>query len=387
MTHEGLQQENEDLRRKLAEAEDALAAIREGRVDAIVVEGAAGPQVFSLTGAETIYRLAIEAMAEAMINVAPDGTILFCNARFSDFVATPQERLIGHDVSAYVAEEERDHFRALLQQGLQHPVKGRFALCGPGKARTPVRLSAKALPLADGISLCLLAMDLTELESSAQQIEELRLTHAELKEARRSALNIMEDMQATEKALRESEERIQQALRIGRSFTFEWQPAADRVQRSTSCADILLLSGDEAVHDTGVNFFERIHPEDRQRFRQVLQSLSPSEPTYQTEYRVLRGDGSTVMLEEIGRATFDESGRLARLTGVTTDITERKAAENAVRKHVEELHAANKELSRFNRAAVDRELRMMELKKEVNELLIRAGQRSRYLLDFEKDQS
>ncbi len=221
MRKEELQRENEELRRQLTEAEEALRAIREGQVDAIVVDGAEGAQIFSLTGAETVYRLAIETMAEAALNVSPDGTILFCNARFSEFVETPQERLIGHDVSEYVAEEDRNRFRTLLQMGLHRPANGRFVLCGPGSVRTPVRLSAYALNQPGNNSICLLALDLTELESSAQQIDELRRAQAELREARRSALNIMEDAQAAERTLRESEERMQQALRVSRSFTFD----------------------------------------------------------------------------------------------------------------------------------------------------------------------
>jgi len=61
------------------------------------------------------------------------------------------------------------------------------------------------------------------------------------------------------------------------------------------------------------------------------------------------------------------------------DISERKRAEEVLR-------STNEELSRFNRAAVGRELRMIELKKEVNELLAQAGQPQRYQLDSEGDQ-
>ena len=41
------------------------------------------------------------------------------------------------------------------------------------------------------------------------------------------------------------------------------------------------------------------------------------------------------------------------------------------------------DLARFNRAAVGREVRMIELKKEINELCAAAGQPPRYALDFE----
>ncbi len=61
------------------------------------------------------------------------------------------------------------------------------------------------------------------------------------------------------------------------------------------------------------------------------------------------------------------------------DITDRKRAEEALRE-------INEELVRFNRAAVGRELRMIELKKEVNGLCTQAGQPARYQLDFDKEQ-
>jgi GAF domain-containing protein len=57
----------------------------------------------------------------------------------------------------------------------------------------------------------------------------------------------------------------------------------------------------------------------------------------------------------------------------------------AERKRVEEnLRATNEELTRFNKTMVDRELRMVELKKEVNGLCAQAGQTLRYPLDWEK---
>ena len=50
------------------------------------------------------------------------------------------------------------------------------------------------------------------------------------------------------------------------------------------------------------------------------------------------------------------------------------------------MRRSNEELTRFNRAAVGRELRMIELKKEVNGLRARAGESLRYQTDFEEEQ-
>ena len=144
----------------------------------------------------------------------------------------------------------------------------------------------------------------------------------------------------SEIAFKQSEERIQQALCVSHSFTFEWELATDRVRRSESCATILGLTGDEAVNDTGQNYFQRVHPDDRARFVAMLDRLTPANASYTVEYRVVRGDGHVVVFEETGAATFDAAGKLARLAGVTTDSTVRKQAEDALRVSAERLRLA-----------------------------------------------
>lgn len=162
----------------------------------------------------------------------------------------------------------------------------------------------------------------------------LRSANEELTAARRAALNLMEDAigarRQTEQAgaaLQASEQRMQQALHAGHSFTFEWQPATDEVLRSASCEKILNLTGDEACHDTGQRYFERVHSDDRARFVQILRNLTPAANTYTTEYRVVGGDRNVVELEETGQATFDAVGTLQQVVGITTDVTKRKRAE------------------------------------------------------------
>jgi len=56
--------ENEDLRQRLREAEELIEAIRTGAVDALAVQGAEGPRIFTLEGADQGYRTLIEQMNE-----------------------------------------------------------------------------------------------------------------------------------------------------------------------------------------------------------------------------------------------------------------------------------------------------------------------------------
>ena len=103
--------------------------------------------------------------------------------------------------------------------------------------------------------------------------------------------------------------------------------------------------------------------------------IAASEGRYKEEGWRLRKDGSSFMAEVIITAIRDDSGKLRGFSKITHDITERKRAEEEILRHVDELE-------RFNRATVGREIRMVELKKEVNELLDRAGEDLRYPLDF-----
>ena len=152
--------------------------------------------------------------------------------------------------------------------------------------------------------------------------------------------SIFEDIterKQSEIALQESEQRIQQALHISRSFTFDWRPVTDQVIRSSSCAAILKLTDDEAVNDTGDHYFQSIHPDDRSRFGRILGDLTPACDSYTAEYRYMCKDGSVITLEETARAFFDSSGKMLRLVGVATDITSRKAFEQALQRAHDEL--------------------------------------------------
>lgn len=138
------------------------------------------------------------------------------------------------------------------------------------------------------------------------------------------------DILQAQKALREGEERLRAAAEVGRMYAWEWDPATDSVRRSAECAGILGLTG--AVGEgLAEDYFSLIHPEDRAKLWALANSLTPKEPTYRTEYRRFRPDGVLLWLEESGRAKFNAEGKMARLVGMTADITERKQAEEEVR--------------------------------------------------------
>src|ERR1700712_952944 len=99
--------EVEDLRARLLEAEETLRAIRRGEVDALVVSGTRGDQIFTLMGADHSYRIFLEEMHEGAATLTADGVILYCNRCFAEIVGMALEDVVGNPLSRFVRESDR----------------------------------------------------------------------------------------------------------------------------------------------------------------------------------------------------------------------------------------------------------------------------------------
>jgi two-component system CheB/CheR fusion protein len=98
----------------------------------------------------------------------------------------------------------------------------------------------------------------------------------------------------------------------------------------------------------------------------------------------VRKDGSRFWASVTITVVRDDNGRKMGFSKIIRDLTEQKRSEEEIGRQTEEVCLRNEELTRLNRVMEGRELRMIELKKEVNELCGRLGQPPLYLLDFEK---
>ena len=148
------------LRARLADAEDVLRAIRDGEVDALVVRGPAGDQVFTLHGDEDPYRALVEEMHEGAVVLSDRGDILYSNARFAALVGKPLEAVIGTRIERFLKASEWDDFDRLLRSGSG---RCRSSLIGPGSRAFDVSLSLATTSSRSGLQRNLIVTDLTEL--------------------------------------------------------------------------------------------------------------------------------------------------------------------------------------------------------------------------------
>jgi PAS domain S-box-containing protein len=84
---------------------------------------------------------------------------------------------------------------------------------------------------------------------------------------------------------------------------------------------------------------------------------------------------------QVVRPSVDIEGAIV----IHLNITERKKAVEEIARQLRNLESANAELERFNRVAVGRELRMIELKKMINQLCAEVGQPPRFIVNFDED--
>jgi len=190
-----------------------------------------------------------------------------------------------------------------------------------------------------------------------------------------------------EAALRESEEGLKRAQAISHLGNWELNVPDNRLRWSDEVYRIFGLKPQE-FNATYEAFLEAVHPDDRAAVDEAYSgSIRDGKNTYEIEHRVVRkGSGEIRYVHEKCEHFRDEEGKIIRSVGMVQDITERKKAEENLRLRTEELKASNEELSFFNRAMVDREQRMIELKKQVNELLGKLGGPPRYDVDFGEEQ-
>jgi two-component system CheB/CheR fusion protein len=170
-TKEQLITENEELHSRLVETEEMLLAIRSGEVDAIMVSGTKGEQVYSISSAETPYRTFIEEMNEGAVTLTKEGIILYCNQRFAELVHEPIELVIGSYLNRFIAPNDKLKLDYLLAQQTHNKndvliISLINTLC--------LKLSFRLLPAyLQGDYCILVATDISEMKEKENELLEL----------------------------------------------------------------------------------------------------------------------------------------------------------------------------------------------------------------------
>ena len=129
-----------------------------------------------------------------------------------------------------------------------------------------------------------------------------------------------------EDALRDSEQRLQMALKAGRMGAWEWDVASGKVVWSPGLEELHGMQPG-AFGGTFEDFKRDMHPDDVARAETQIRQAIETRQDYHLVYRIKRPDGTLRWLESFGRFAPDAKRTSPKLAGVCMDISERKQAE------------------------------------------------------------
>jgi PAS domain S-box-containing protein len=209
------------LRERLRELEETIKAIRGGEVDALVVDGSQGPQIFTLKGAEEPYRMLVERMQEGALSLTDDGTIAYANRAFANFVRTPLEKIVGRPLKDFLVEADQAWLPGLFSLARQTGAR-RELLFQSGTERCPAILSLSLLSAENTEAFSAIVTDLREQRRSEELAAAERFMRSILEQAADAVIvcdlegHVMLMSGAAQKLARKSGNRMM----FGEAFVF-----------------------------------------------------------------------------------------------------------------------------------------------------------------------
>ena len=152
------------------------------------------------------------------------------------------------------------------------------------------------------------------------------------------------NMDVTERKLAEQElaaanERLHLAIEAGSVGGFDYDVRTGKNVWFGKAHTLLGMSPDETSGSLQ-EFWDRVHQDDRKHLQRAIQQASETNEGFNEEFRVVWRDGTTHWLRSRGGYCYAANGERQRMVGISVDITERKLAEETLRKSEERFRQA-----------------------------------------------
>jgi PAS domain S-box-containing protein len=254
---------------------------------------------------EVYHRLAsiVESSVDAIIGKTLDGTITSWNKSAEQLYGYCAEEVIGRPISILVPPDRPEEIPDILSRLKRGERIEQFESKRVKKNGEIIDIALTISPIvnAEGV--------ITGAATIARDITEQKFA---------------------EQALRESKERLRQALEAARMGTWDWNVQTGAITWSETLEPLHGLAPG-SFGGSFEEFIRLIHPEDRELLQQAVSKAIEQGTNYNIEFRVVWPDGSIHWMEGKGRAFQDETGKPVRMTGLGMDITDRKRADEAIR--------------------------------------------------------
>jgi formate hydrogenlyase transcriptional activator len=253
---------------------------------------------------ETELRKMLDLTPQHVFVYEPDGSPIYANQGALEYFGVEADQLLAESRINFVHPDDREHFLAERKKEL---------LTG-----APHEFEARLLR-HDGTFRWFLFRR-NPLKDERGQILRWYGTATEI-----------EDRKRAEEALRTSEAYLAEAQRLSQTGSWAWTPANDNRYYSEECYRVLGFDphGPPPPLETVI---QRIHPDDQADCRERVAKAFDHKVDFELEYRIIHPDKRVRDIHCIGHTVLDRSGDLVELVGTVIDITDRKRAEQALRR-------------------------------------------------------
>src|SRR6266404_6264769 len=257
-----------------------------------------------LRASERKYRHLVDTTPAFIHTALPDGSLDFLSRGWLEYGGLPQTDFLNWRWTSAIHPEDvegfADKWRAALASG------------EPFEAESRVRR-------ADGEYRWFLQRNVP-LRDETGKIVKWYGTGIDIEERKRA-----------EESLRSSEAYLAEAQRLSQTGSWAWSPDQDIRYWSEECYRVLSFDPQDGL-PRFEEFFQRIHPDDQPGFRELIQTAIREKAEWQADYRIVHPDGPVRNIHVVGHPVLSTSGHLVEFVGTVIDITERKRAEEELRR-------------------------------------------------------